>query len=197
MNASLLAIDLFCGLDQPQIFLRANSAIKKLVARRAENPYHMSLAVGHEAPRTIPFEPGPMRYLNHSGLSARLASQRHIGIATLHPLQPNVSVWSSGVIFSLFLRIFAVKGFALRFCGRCGADLRAIALVAVRRLNVKMRTADTAISTVFRDVGLFAASATPCAALARKRAVFFIWPLSREFCRTINAEQFVHWMDVA
>lgn len=192
-----LAIDLFCGLSEPELCWGANMLVDKFVTRRTKNPDHVALAIRHEAPCAIAFEPGLMCDFNYSVFTTCFARRWKIWIAPLQSFQSNISIGTPGIIFTLLAWFLLMKRLPLCFSGTRGACLRAIALVTVRRLNAEVRAADTAITTILRNIGLFATAQSSSAALASGRAITFIRTFGLKCLGTFDAENIVHGLSIA
>lgn len=170
-----LAIDLYCGLVLKAEFLwRTNAFVQKLVARRAQNPDHVSLAIRHQAPTAFALEARAMRNLDNAGLAASLATFWKVWILSSKACRYRVFVWPTRVIDLLDPWILAMESTALNFCRLCRASVRAIALIAVRRRDVEMLSAYAAITPKFSDIRLFASTQTALARLATVRAVTLV-----------------------
>lgn len=169
-----LAIDLFCGLFQAQLCGRGYSFVQHLVARRAENPDHMPLAIRHQAPAPFAFVARTVSHFDNALLPARFARARKVGVFSSESSGYYVLVWSARVVDLLNLWILSVKRAALNLRSLGGAAVRTVALVAVRRRDVKVLSADATIATSFRYIGLFAPAQSSLARLASVRAVALI-----------------------
>lgn len=150
-----LAIDLFCGLDlgDSELNCRADSMIQKLVACRAENPDHVFLCVRGQAPSTIALEVWFMCYFKDAGFTASFTCSWHIRISALESIQSHIfpaRVSTFLLIFWTPFFIFSARPNASQFTGRfCGTLCGAIALIGIWWNNLKMFSAQAAISTVF------------------------------------------------
>lgn len=173
-----LAIDLFCGLFQAELFRSGYTFVQNLVASWAKNPYHVSLAIGHQPPAPVTLETWAMRNLNNASLTAYLAGGREVWIFSSEAHGNGVSVWPARVIDLLNSGVLAMEGAALNFRSFGCATVRAVALVAIRRRDIKMLSAYSAITAKLCHIGLFAPTQTPLPLLTTVRAVTLV----RTFC---------------
>lgn len=188
-----LAIDLYCGLPEAQLFSGADAAIKKLVAGGAQYPNHVTLSVGRQPPRAVAFERRLVRYLQNAIFAARFAGGRHFGISTLQSVQCGILVGTGGLILGASFRIFPPRPSLSQFArGRSGAFNGAVATVAVRRLYLKVRSAPTAIASRFRRAFVLLSSDASRARGAIGRAPFFVRSAGAEGGGALTARQFVH-----
>ena len=192
-----LAIDLFCGLLEPELRWGADALVEKLVACRAQNPDHMPLAVRHKSPSAVALKAGPVSDFDNSRFATRFAHNRYIRIAAPQALKSNVSIRASRVIFALRVGFCFVERLTLRLSCFCCADFRAIALIAVRRRNIEMRTAYAAVASFLCYVILLAAPQPTSAALAFDRTIKLIGTLGFKIAAAIIAGKIVHHRKLA
>jgi hypothetical protein len=191
-----LAIDLFCGLGQFEFCGSADTAVKQLVARRAEHPEHVRLAVLHLAPHTISSMLWTVGQFDDSSLTARLTRSWKIRkLAPNSRYNSGIPVWSSLIVDALDTWVLAVKRTPL--FSRCdlGASVRTITTVARRRRYVEMLPAYPAVSARPSDVRLLAAPQPSDASLATERTVTFVRALSCEADPATLAEQIIRSHD--
>lgn len=170
----MIAIDLFCGLFQAKLLWRGDAFVQNFMACRAQNPNHMALAIGHQAPTPFPFVARAVCHLDNATFSACFARAREVGVFSSESSGYSVLIWTARVVDFLNFWILAMKGAALNFCRLSSAYIRAIALVAVRRRNVEVLSADAAIAPQLSDVRLFAPTKPSLAGLAAIRAIALI-----------------------
>ena len=164
-----LAIDLFCGLFQAEFLLRADAAIKKLVACGAKNPNHVGLSITGQSPSAIPFKFWSVSDFEDAFLSARFTCFWHVGISATEAVQRYILKlalgfvdWSPGFIFSSCPCLSQISSAFNR------AFIRTISSIGIWRRDVKMRSAPQAIATRLRNVSLFPSASTPNTTLATK-----------------------------
>lgn len=187
-----LAIDLFCGLSQPEFIGSAYLFVDKLVARWAKNPDHVPLAIRHDPPSAVAFMAGPVRYLQNPAFSACLARLRDVRVFSAQPLKRSIFVWAPRIVDFLEVWFPFVERSALLFCCNSPALSRAISLVAVWPFDRETVSADRTVAAGFRDIGLFAAPKPPSAALARGGAISLVWPFRMELAAAFGAKQIIH-----
>ena len=192
-----LAIDLFCGLFQSELFPAANATVKKLVARRTEKPDHMALRVGHDAPSPIPLELWLVRYLKDAIFATGFAGHRQIGASPPKSVDDRVLEGSARVIDLLDMRLAAMKFAALLPSGLARALFRAIATVGAGRHNLEMLRAAETVAAGCRHVELLFAPYAPSTRLAFHRAIELVGTLRREATATIGAKQIIHQVGIA
>src|SRR5882672_5072120 len=93
-----LAIDLFCGLRQPEGSPRANPAIKQFVAGGAEYPNHVTLGVGNDAPCAVSLVLRLVRHLKNAIFSAGFAGRGKVRAAPPKPANHAVLKWASRIV---------------------------------------------------------------------------------------------------
>jgi hypothetical protein len=164
-----LAIDLFCGLFEPEFFARAYFSVKKLVAGWAQYPNHVRLSVASQSPSPISLELWAMSNLKDTRLSTSLACLWHIGVSAAKSIQGHIFEfassfisWSTGFIFSPCPYFTQVSS------GRNGAFVRAISSVGVRRKYIKMLSTSPTVTTRFCNVSLLSPASAPNTTLATK-----------------------------
>jgi len=187
-----LAIDLYCGGLEPELFARANAVVKELVASGAQNPDHMSLAVLHHASRPLSLKSRAMRNFDYSPLATCFALSRQIRIFSLKTLNAAILIRSPRVVDLLDAWLTLVEGSPLRTRSLSSAILRAVSLICVGRRYREMRPALAAISTGFRHVCLFAAASSSCATCAWWRAIDFVGANGLKGSPAIGAKQIIH-----
>lgn len=178
-----VVIDLFCGLvlRKSHLILRANAAIQKLVACRAQHPNHVRFGVFHFSIRAISPMFWTMGQLDHPAFSAGLASGRQIRVLATHSdNDAGVLVLPAPVVDLLGCRIFPVKGTALLFRCLTGAVVRAVAAIAVWLNYGEMLPTYAAVSSTTGDIGLLVPPQATGTSLAFGGTVALIWPLGRE-----------------
>src|SRR3972149_7091885 len=190
-----LAIDLFCGLvsGQAELRCRADFAIQKLVTGRAENPDHMSLRMGSQAPRPIAFEAWSVCYFKDAGFPAGFTCGWHVRIPAVESVKGRVLASARCFIASSSLGVLA-SGPYLSQSSRSedGALRRAVPLIAVGRLDCKVLTALSAISAAFRRAFVLVAAYPPRSLRAVVAAPFFVWADSLKRRGALSAKQIIH-----
>lgn len=193
MVSAPLAIDLFCGLSRkPQFVRRANPPVEQLVTGWAENPDHLTQAVGHQPPSPIAFMPRAMRNLQHPAFATGFAASREIGIFTAQTFDRTILVGAARIVDLLNIRLSLVESAAL-FLGRmCGAWRRAVSLIAVRRRNAEMLATDTAISAKISRPLVRALSDARRPSGAIDTAPLFVGPNRLKLSGAKSAKQIIH-----
>ena len=189
-----LCIDLFCGLGSGQSKLGRceYSAIKQLVAGRAENPDHVRLSVFHLPPNSVSAVFRFMRQLYNSILAACLAGSRQIWKFAAKPgNHSRVLEWPVFVVRILGGRVLAMKRTALFLCRLTRTFLGTIAAIAGREDDVKMLPTYPAVPPGAGDIGLLVTPQASHAGLAFERTVAFIGPLRTELSPARTAEQII------
>lgn len=193
-----LAIDLFCGLFQSKLALRAYSAIEKLVACWAQNPNHMRLSIPCKPPSSISLEFRSVSNFKNSIFTAGFAGVWHIWVSFFQSVE--------SVIGELALRLVGMSplfvlppspDFSQIAGGSCRALCGAISCVGIWRLDRKVRSTTAAVAPFLcRSLVLLAsdASSTLRAIIA---APFFIRSSGLKGSGTLSANQIVHLIDIS
>lgn len=190
-----LAIDLYCGLGsgEPELRLRANSAIKKFVACGAQNPDHMSLRVRGHSPRAIAFEIWSVCDFKDARFSAGFACVRHVRIPALESIQRRVLVGARGLVLGPSFRILTSRPCLAQLSRSLDRTIsRAISAVAVWWLDRKVCTASSAIATVLRSAFVLVSTYPPNSLRAIVAAPFLVWADCLERRGALSAKQIVH-----
>jgi hypothetical protein len=187
-----LAVDLCCGLLQSQLDRRTDAAINQLVARRTENPEHVSLGVADQRPGAVPAELRLVSDFQDARLAAAFAGARDVGMPPTHPVELGVLIGAACVVGPLPGRISPRPDAAQLASGFPGAVRRTVASVGAGRDDIEVRPAARAVLSPRRDVCLLPASSTPCAAGTRRGAVELVRPYGHEFCGAVATGQVVH-----
>lgn len=188
-----LAIDLFCGLSQPKFCRCANAAIKELVTCRAENPNHMWLCVGYQAPSPVAFMRWLVCDLKDTVLAARLARTWHLWPSFCETIERQVFEIALLLVERSALLVFSRRPYSAQLTAcfvRAGSG--AIAPVRAWRNNIKMRPAFRAITAVICRSLMFMASDSTRALCAIIAAPFGVRSLGFERGSTQLANQIVH-----
>lgn len=185
-----LAIDLYCGLEltQSELILRADAAIKKLVACGAKKPEHVSQGVGDDTPRSVALKLRLVGNLKNACLATCFAGGRKVWVFSAESADHRILEWPVRVVDFGSRWISAHEYPSLHSSRLTRTLLRAIATVGTWRRNIEMVSAFETISPVFRNVRLFKSASTPGACCAWLRAISFIWPLGLETCAAIRAK---------
>lgn len=187
-----LAIDLYCGLSQAKFGLSAYTAIKELVACRAEYPDHVPLAVFHHAPCALSFKAGAVRNLYNSVFAASFALSRKVRIFSLKALKTAVLIRSHGIVDFLDIRLSFMKGPALRPRNFASALLGAISLVCVGGCDREVCATLAAIAAVFSGSFVLPAPDPSSPLRTVATAPFLVWSYCLEWLGTLAAKQIIH-----
>lgn len=185
-----LCIDLFCGLSQAQLSLRANSSVKEFMTCRTKNPDHMALTIFHLPMSVHAPKLWPVRDLDNSSFSARFASSWKAGILPIYALCESSTTRSSGIVDRLYRWLAAVKLPSLPFSGFLRAAFGAVPAIRIGCRDSKVLPAYFAVSTQ-RYYRLLAPSDAPYSRLTAKRAIKLVWASGLKLCPARNAEQVV------
>lgn len=187
-----LAIDLFCGLYEAKFLSRANAAIEELVAGRAQNPDHVPLGIGDDAPSAVSLKFWLVGNLKYPRLATAFTCCWKVWIAPSEPTDHGVFEGPSRVVDFPEARLAPHEISPLPARRFARAVFRAISAVRAGRRNLEVLAALKAVSALLRHVALFQATATPGAGLARRRAVALVWPHRLELSPAGGAKQIVH-----
>jgi hypothetical protein len=188
-----LAIDLFCGLSQPEFFLRANVTIKKLVAGRTQNPDHVRLRVGDEPPCALTPMRRSMGYLKNASLAAGLAGARHFWPSSREPIKRHVFEFPRLFVERSSLLVFASRPLPTQFTRRrVGALHGAVSLVRVWQNDRKMPATSSAVLAFFHSALVFVATNATGALSAAIGAPFLVGLGGGEGRSAQLTEQFIH-----
>ena len=193
MTGAPLAIDLFCGLFQAKFLLRANAAVKKLVAGGAQNPNHVGLCVRNEPPCAVTFMRRAMGYLKNTNFATGLAGARHFRPPASEPVE--CCVFELPLLFIEWppLFVFSPSPLTPQFTrSPIGALDGAIALVSAWRRDQKMRAALGAVSSFFRGALVLVAANAPRALGTVIGAPFLVGLGRRKGGGAQLADQLIH-----
>lgn len=163
-----LAIDLYCGLSEPKLLLRAQPAIKQLVTSGAKKPNHMALSVGDYLPCAVAFKLRSVSDFKNAILTARLAGSRQVRIPSAESAYDGVLERSARIIELSSVWPVEMESSALGARRLPCAFRRAVTSIRARRRDVKMRPTSKTISSGLGDVGLLKTPQSSCATLATK-----------------------------
>lgn len=199
-----LAIDLCAGLEKlafakSERLCRSYASVQQRVTGRTQNPKHISLRCRPCSPSAVARKLRFVCDVQDPRFSAAFTALGQVGEFSPKPFDDAETLLASRVFVLVplphFLVVFAIPLMKLgpRFLrAPTRAFCRAISLVRVWRRYVEVLLASKAISPSQRDVCLLTSPDSAGAALAPKRAIFLVWPLSCEWRRAISADQFVH-----
>lgn len=187
-----LAIDLCCGLCEPEFGLRANAAVEQLVARWAKHPEHVPLRVADERPGAVAGKFRLVRDLQDAILAAAFARRGNVRVSAAHPVELGVLIGSARVVFPLPRRIAPRPNASKLACGFPRAIRRAVTLIGAGRDNLKMSAAARAVFSRRRHVGLFTPAAATGPSRAAGGAIEFVRPYGLERCGAITTGQIIH-----
>ena len=188
-----LAIDLFCGLTEVQLFRRTDSAVQQFMAGRTQNPDHVRFGVFHFSPCSVSAVFRSMCQFNNSTFPTGLTSGRQIGeFSAQSNNHTGILEFPSGIVGFLYSRILTMKRAPLFLRRLATAVVGTIAPIAIRGNNIKVLTAYAAVSSCAGDVALFTPPKSACPRLAFNRAIALVWTLRLEVDTTHRTEQFIH-----
>lgn len=193
-----LAIDLFCGLSEPQLLGAAYAAVEQFVARWAKDPHHVTLRVGRQPPSAVALELRFVRDLQNALLSARFARLRHLWIAPRQTIERRVFARTLRLVLGAPLRVFAprpdlAKAPRRRRCAIC----RAVPSIAARRHDFKVGAAPQAFAAALSRSLVLLASHAPRATCAVAGAPLPVGSYGAKRCGALPARQIVHRLTVA
>lgn len=195
-----LAIDLYCGLAsaQAEFFLGADATVQQFVTRRAQDPNHVALSIGRQSPSPVSLKFWLVRDLKNSSLAAGFARGRHGWISSLQSIQGCVFECTSELVLLASFRILATRPCLAEFAGSISrACSRAVASVAVRRVNREMDAASEAVAPTLSRAFVFLTANPACSLSAVVAAPFLVWTLSLELCGALHAGEIMHWWNIA
>ena len=186
------ALDLFCGLFQPEFLLCAKPTIKQLVAGRAKYPDHVTLRVRHYPPRTVSLVFRLVCHLKDTHFATGFTGGRQIRVSAAQSPNYRILEWAPRVVD------FLNPGFASHEIAPLSprrftrAILGAIATVRAWWCDLEVRSALETVAPSFSDVVLLLAPNSASPRLAARRTISFIWPFCLERPRTFYAKQIIH-----
>jgi hypothetical protein len=188
-----LAIDLFCGLDQPEFGLRADASVKKLVAGRTENPDHVPLCVGSQTPCAVSLELWLVCYFEDARFTTGLTGPWHFWPSARKPIECNIFELPLLFVERPTLFVLARRPLSAKFA-RCliGAFCRTIALVCTWRSDRKMPATSSTISAFFGSSFMLVAANASSALCASIAAPFLIGFRGLKSCAAQLTGQIVH-----
>jgi hypothetical protein len=192
-GAKPLAIDLFCGLFEPQFFCGAYAAIKKLVAGRAKNPDHVPLCIGGQAPSAVSLELRLMRYFENAVFAASLTSVWHLRPSSFEPIERRIFEVALCLVLGSPFWIFPPRPFLSQVTGgRNRASHGTISTVAIRWLYIEMSSAAKAVATILCGAFMLFSANASGALRAIIRAPFFIGSNGPKRCAALSAKEIIH-----
>lgn len=192
MKRNPLAIDLFCGLFQPQVLLATDVTVEQLVACGTKNPKHVPLCVGSQAPCAVALKFGTVSNLHDARFAARLARRWHVRKFGQQAIKFGVFARPSRIVNFLnagFAPMEEALALARRFHG---TFFRAIPLVCIRQNDFEVGAARSAVSPVFCHVKLFEPSSPSGSLSVGIRTPFFVWPYRLKSRPATFAKQIIH-----
>lgn len=147
-----IVFDLFCGLRQAKLRGGTDALIKKLMARRTQDPNHVRFAIRHQPPRTVSFKFWSVSYFQNSGLLAGLTFIWSGWVSSAHPLKRSIFKCPAGVVNFLNAWILFVKRLPLTLGRNVCTLVGAIAPIAFWMLRLEVNSANTAIAPLGQNI---------------------------------------------